>query len=94
MLEFDLQGIEVRTVALQLFVDDFQAPSMNSRFRAWIDGRELDDVAVVLNALDQTGPIGKLLTLQLLPEYLDTVRDGRLAIRIDDPDHNAGDPGQ
>lgn len=91
VLEFDLQGIEVRTVALQLFVDDFQSPSMKSRFRAWIDGRELDDVAVVLNALDQTGPIGKLLTLQLLPEYIDTVRDGRLVIRIDDPDHNAGD---
>lgn len=91
VLEFDLQGVEVKTVALQLFVDDFQSPRMKSRFRAWIDGRELSDVAVVLNALDQTGPIGKLLTLQLLPEYVDTVRDGRVEIRIDDPDNNAGD---
>jgi OOP family OmpA-OmpF porin len=91
VLEFDLQGVEVKTVALQLFVDDFQSKSMKSRYRAWIDGRELSDVAVVLNALDQTGPIGKLLTLQLLPEYVDTVRDGRVEIRIDDPDNNAGD---
>lgn len=91
VLEFDLQGIEVKTVALQLFVDDFQSKTMKSRYRAWIDGRELGDVAVVLNALDQTGPIGKLLTLQLLPEYVDTVRDGRVEIRIDDPDNNAGD---
>ncbi len=91
VLEFDLQGVEVKTVALQLFVDDFQSKTMKSRYRAWIDGRELQDVAVVLNALDQTGPIGKLLTLQLLPEYIDTVRDGRVEIRIDDPDNNAGD---
>ena len=91
VLEFDLQGIEVKTVALQLFVDDFQSKTMKSRYRAWIDGRELSDVAVVLNALDQTGPIGKLLTLQLLPEYIDTVADGRIEIRIDDPDNNAGD---
>ena len=91
VLEFDLQGIEVKTVALQLFVDDFQSKTMKSRYRAWIDGRELSDVAVVLNALDQTGPIGKLLTLQLLPEYIDTVADGRVEIRIDDPDDNAGD---
>ena len=91
VLEFDLQGVEVKTVALQLFVDDFQSERMGSRYRAWIDGRELSDVAMVLNALDQTGPIGKLLTLQLLPEYIDTVADGRVEIRIDDPDNNAGD---
>lgn len=91
LLAFDLQGIEVKTVALQLFVDDFQSPSMGSRFRAWLDGREAGDLAVVLNALDQTGPIGKLLTIQLLPEYLDLLADGRLEIRIDDPDNDAGD---
>lgn len=91
LLEFDLQGIEVKTVALQLFVDDFQSRSMGSRYRAWLDGREAGDLAVVLNALDQTGPIGKLLTIQLLPEYLDLLADGKLEIRIDDPDNDAGD---
>jgi outer membrane protein OmpA-like peptidoglycan-associated protein len=91
LLEFDLQGTPVKTVALQLFVDDFQSPSMGSRFRAWLDGREAGDLAVVLNALDQTGPIGKLLTIQLLPEYLDLLADGKLEVRIDDPDNDAGD---
>lgn len=91
VLEYDLQGIEVTTAALQLFVDDFQSKSMGSRFRVWLDDREATDLPVVLNALDQTGPIGKLLTIQLLPEYLDLVRDGKLVIRIDDPDNDAGD---
>ncbi len=91
VLSFDLQGLEVTSAALQLFVDDFQSPSMGSRFRAWLDGRETTDLPVVLNSLDQTGPIGKLLTIQLLPEYLDLLADGKLEIRIDDPDNDAGD---
>ncbi len=91
VLEFDLQGLEVKSAAVQLFVDDFQSPSMGSRFRAWLDGRETTDLPVVLNSLDQTGPIGKLLTIQLLPEYLDLLADGKLEIRIDDPDNDAGD---
>lgn len=91
LLSFDLQGLEATSAALQLFVDDFQSPSMGSRFRAWLDDRETTDVPVVLNSLDQTGPIGKLLTIQLLPEYLDLLADGKLEIRIDDPDHDAGD---
>lgn len=90
-LEFELDGIEVKAAALQLFVDDFQSERMGSRYRAWLDGREAPDLAVVLNALDQTGPIGKLLTIQLLPEYLDLIADGKLEILIDDPDNDAGD---
>lgn len=91
VLSFDLQGLAVKSAALQLFVDDFQSRSMGSHYRAWLDGRETTDLPVVLNSLDQTGPIGKLLTIQLLPEYLDLLADGKLEIRIDDPDHDAGD---
>lgn len=91
VMSFELQGLEVKSAALQLFVDDFQSRSMGSRFRAWLDGRETTDLPVVLNSLDQTGPIGKLLTIQLLPEYLDLLADGKLEIRIDDPDNDAGD---
>jgi outer membrane protein OmpA-like peptidoglycan-associated protein len=91
VLSFDLQGLSVTSAALQLFVDDFQSRSMGSHYRAWLDGRETTDLPVVLNSLDQTGPIGKLLTIQLLPEYLDLLADGKLEIRIDDPDNDAGD---
>ena len=91
VFEFDPGAVQVTTVALQLFVDDFQSSRFGSRYRVWLDGEEAADLAVTLNALDQTGPNGKLLTLQLLPEFLDLVRDGRLEVRIDDPDNNAGD---
>lgn len=91
VFDYALDGLDVTVVALQLFVDDFQSSRFGSRYRVWLDDREATDLAVTLNALDQTGPNGKLLTLQLLPEFLDLVRDGRLEVRVDDPDNNAGD---
>lgn len=42
-------------------------------------------MASVVNRLDQTGPIGTLVTIQMLPEYLPLLEDGRLEIVIDDP---------
>lgn len=91
VFDYPLDGLDVKVAALQLFVDDFQPSRFGSRYRVWLDDREATDLAVTLNALDQTGPNGKLLTLQLLPEFLDLVRDGRLEVRVDDPDNNAGD---
>lgn len=90
-LQFDIAGIEAKVVVLQLFVDDFQSGRMGSRYRVLLDRREAGDIAATLNALDQTGPIGKLLTIQLLPEYLDLVSDGELVVDVDDPANDAGD---
>lgn len=90
-IEFDNQGVAVTSAALQLFVDDFQAPKLRSHFRVTIDDRSVPDLAATLNELEQTGPIGKLVTLQLLPEYLSLLSDGKLVISIDDPDNNVGD---
>jgi len=41
--------------------------------------------------LEQTGPIGKLVNIRLLPEYHEAIAGGRLEIRIDDPSTDAGD---
>lgn len=91
VLEYDPSGITPRIAVLQLFVDDFQSERMGSRYRVWINGREAPDLAATVNALEQTGPIGKLLTVRLLPEYHDAVASGRLEILIDDPATDAGD---
>jgi OOP family OmpA-OmpF porin len=90
-LAFDPKGITIHAAALQLFVDDFQAPVWEHRFRVTLDGREAPDLALALNALNQTGPIGKLVTLQLLPEYLPLLDDGVLEVSVDDPDRDAAD---
>ncbi len=65
-LVFDPAGLTIRAAALQLFLDDFQAPSFGTRFQVTLDGRPAPDIAAVVNELRQTGPIGKLVTVQLL----------------------------
>jgi OOP family OmpA-OmpF porin len=90
-LEFDLAGITVKGAVLQLFVDDFQAPAMKTRFSVTLDGQAAPDIETTINKLNQTGPIGKLVTIKLLPEYLGLLADGKLQILMDDKDTNAGD---
>jgi len=41
--------------------------------------------------LDQTGPIGKLITVQIPEEFLGELKSGVLNINIDDPTTGAGD---
>jgi OOP family OmpA-OmpF porin len=81
----------VSRVFLQLFVDDFQAPSMGSLFQITLNGRRMPDMERMLNELDQSGPVGELLTLLLPPEHHDLLATGRLEILIDDPTTGAGD---
>ncbi|GHB95288.1 OmpA family protein [Thermomonas carbonis] len=88
---FELGDIKVAGAALQLFVDDFQAPVWGTRYQARINGVEVPLLATTLNALDQTGPIGKLITVQLLPEQLALLRDGKLEVAIDDPANDVAD---
>jgi OOP family OmpA-OmpF porin len=90
-IEFDPAGITIKGAVLQLFVDDFQAPAMSSRFTVTLDGQPAPDIETTINKLNQTGPIGKLVTIKLLPEYLGLLSDGKLQILMDDPATNVGD---
>lgn len=90
-LEFDPAGIAITGAVLQLFVDDFQAPAMKTRFSVTLDGQPAPDIETTINKLNQTGPIGKLVTIKLLPEYLGLLADGKLQILVDDPGTNTGD---
>lgn len=91
MIEFDPAAVQMKAAVLQLFVDDFQAPYMKSRFSVTLDGKPAPDIETTINQLNQTGPIGKLVTIQLLPEYLSLLSDGKLEIFMDDPTSNIGD---
>ena len=90
-LAFDRGTTTITSAALQLFVDDFQAPSFGTRYLVTLDGRDAPDLAAVINRLDQTGPIGKLVTLQILPDTLGLLEDGRLEVSIDDPTSDVAD---
>lgn len=82
---------KVNAVLFQIFVDDFQAPSFHSHFQASLNGTRIPSLEQSLNALDQTGPVGKLITVNLLPEYFSLLQSGTVKLLIDDPSTHAQD---
>lgn len=86
-----LEGVTVRDAVLCLFVDDFQAPRWKGSYQASFNGVRFPEMERVLNALDQTGPIGKVIYIRLTQEMLDQLKGPQLEILIDDPESKAGD---
>ncbi len=89
-----LQAIKKATVnsaALQLFVDDFQSPVLCSKFQVKINGTRFLEMEKILNTLQQTGPVGKIINVKLPEEFLDLLKGDVLSILIDDPTTGAGD---
>src|SRR6185369_99740 len=80
-----LTGLTVSSAILQMFVDDFQAPVWGTAYQATINGVRAPFLEDVLNQLNQTGPIGRLITLQLPGAYLSLVSTGNVTVAIDDP---------
>lgn len=90
-LQPPVASVDIKQVVLQIFVDDFQAPSFSSQFRFYLNDREIPSISTLLNELKQGGPVGKLITLAILPEYFSEIKKGRLNIFIDSPTSVKGD---
>ena len=82
---------KINAVILQMFLDDFQAPLFHSHFQVSLNGTRIPSFEAAVNALEQTGPIGKLVTMNLLPEYWPLLRAGTVKLLIDDPTTHAPD---
>lgn len=76
---------KIDAVVFQIFVDDFQPRPMLSHFQVSLNGTRIPSFEYAINSLDQSGPIGKLLTLRLLPEYWPLLKSGTVNLLIDDP---------
>lgn len=82
---------KINAVLFQLFVDDFQAAVFRSHFQVSLNGTRIPSFEQAINSLDQTGPIGKLVSLKLLPEYWPLLKSGEVKLLIDDPTTKQGD---
>ncbi len=80
----DLNGVVISNAFLQLFIDDFQAPSMCSKFTILINGAHFVEGERFLNAIDQTGPVGKLITIPLPEEFYQDFATKTLTVAIDE----------
>ncbi len=80
-----LRGAEVKNAYLQIFIDDFQAPSFCSKFQLVFNGIRFAEGEKLLNAIDQTGPVGKLLSIPLPEEFYSGLTSNNfLSFRIDE----------
>jgi len=82
---------KINSVVFQIFVDDFQAVDFGSHFQVSLNGTRIPSFEYAINSLDQTGPIGKLVSLKLLPEYWPLLNSGEVKLLIDDPTTKQGD---
>lgn len=88
---YNLRNIQVKSAILQLYVNDFQPrkPKANGwnkyvTYTAYIDGVAAPFISNQINTLNQSGPLGQLLTFNIPTEYLSLLQDGRLSIKLDD----------
>lgn len=81
----------ITSASLQLFVDDFQAPVFCSKFEVTLNGRRAPFIEKAVNALNQTGPIGKLITIKVPADFLDSLKSPVLVLEFDDKTTGAGD---
>jgi outer membrane protein OmpA-like peptidoglycan-associated protein len=80
-----LKGATVGNAYLQMFIDDFQAPRFCSTFHVTLNGARFVEAERVLNAIEQTGPVGKLVTLKVPEEYHPTLAaGGRLELLVEE----------
>lgn len=90
-LHYNLNGIAVKSVVLQIFVDDFQAPVWGASYTVTIDSVRVPFLENIINSLVQTGPIGKMISANVPAEYLYLFDDGQISIRFNDYTTGAGD---
>jgi len=81
----------VKDVLVQMFLDDFQSSVWKSQFQVSLNGTRIPSFERAVNSLQQTGPIGKLVSLKLMPEYWPLLRSGTVKLVIDDPTTHAPD---
>ncbi|MBL7732636.1 MAG: OmpA family protein [Chitinophagaceae bacterium] len=87
----EVKNVKVDSAALQLFIDDFQAPAFASKFQVKINGLRFTEAERIISLVNQTGPIGKLITIRLTPELMEKLKGDSLVIAIDDPVSKQGD---
>lgn len=87
----ELRGQSLDSAALQVFIDDFQSPSMQSRFQFKVNGLRFTESEKMIAHIDQTGPVGKLITIRFTPELMQKLTGDSLVISIDDMTTGTGD---
>ncbi len=84
-------SVTIESAILQIFVDDFQAPIWGASYEVMLNGVRVPFLETIINSLQQTGPIGKIISAEVPSEYLFLLESDTLNVLIDDFTTGAGD---
>jgi hypothetical protein len=90
-LSYNLDGMAVNSAILQIFVDDFQAGLWGASYIVTINNVRANFMESIINSLMQTGPIGKLISIEIPEDYLYLIERDSLSVVFDDFTTGAGD---
>jgi OmpA-OmpF porin, OOP family len=80
-----VKGVQVENAWIQIFIDDFQSPSFCSRYQVALNGTRFTEFEKIINAIDQTGPVGKLISVPIPEEFYSAIQSGSpLSFQIDE----------
>lgn len=82
---------KIKSVTLQIFVDDFQPREFGSKFEFYLNRKRYEPAEKILNALHQGGPIGKLITIKITPDRIKDFKQDTLRMLFDDKTTGIGD---
>lgn len=86
-----LKDAAIQNAFLQIFMDDFQPLTFCSKFQMHINGKRFTEGERILNAIDQTGPVGKLVSIPLNEEYFPVLATGAGISLLIDESTGSGD---
>jgi hypothetical protein len=87
----DIDTSKIKSIIIQMFVDDFQSKAICSKFEAYINSTRAPYIEKILNTIDQTGPIGKLITIVVPKEKIKDYKKGKIELLVDDRTTGAAD---
>ena len=86
-----IKTASIHSASMQLFADDFQSPMHCSYFQVRLNDIRFIEMEKLLNKLQQSGPIGKLINVKLPDEFLPILKNDSINLFIDDSVTGAGD---
>ncbi len=81
----------IQSARFLIFTDDFQGPVWGSKFTATLDGQRFPKLEVQINRLLQTGPTGRMVSVDVPDNLLPLLQDSSVDLLIDDATTGLGD---
>jgi hypothetical protein len=90
-LAYNVEGRALAGAIIQIFIDDLQAPRWGADYKITLNGLRARFMESRLNVLDQNGPVGQLISIDVPDDFMPEISSGQLEIKLDDLTTGAGD---